>query len=332
MRVLQRLDAFAGVGSGCVLSIGNFDGVHRGHQRIIGVARARATPMRLPAVALTFEPHPLAILAPERAPPRLTTGPEKCAWLARCGADVVIELPATDSLLATPAEEFVAAVVRHCRPRALVEGPDFNFGRGRGGSLDTLRALAPRYGFEVLAEAPVAAGELPGAPIVSSSAIRACLRAGDVARAAVLLGRPYRLTGRVVHGDARGAKLGFPTANLDDVPQMSPAHGVYAAVAQLEDGGLCPAAVNVGPQPTFGQDRARIEAHLLDFRGELRGARLGLHLVLRLRYQRQFAGADDLAAQLAADVAMTRAAEEVRSACDAINRDCIPLAPRSAAP
>lgn len=330
MRVLQRLDAFAEAGAGCVLSIGNFDGVHRGHQRIIRVARERAAALTLPAVALTFEPHPLAVLAPQRAPPRLTTGPEKCAWLARCGADVVIELPATAALLATPADEFVAQVVRHCRPRAFVEGPDFNFGRGRGGSLETLRALAPRYGFEVIAEAPVVAAEQPGAPVVSSSAIRACLRAGDVSQAAALLGRPYRVTGRVVRGDQRGSTLGFPTANLDDVAQMPPAHGVYAAVAQLPGGVFLPAAVNVGPQPTFRQERARIEAHVLDFGGELRGARLGLHFVSRLRDPHKFGSAAELVAQIERDVAATRAAAEVARACAAVRREHIPLAPGAA--
>lgn len=327
MRVLQRLDAFAQAAGGCVLSIGNFDGVHRGHQRIIGVARSRAAALGLPAVALTFEPHPLAVLAPERAPQRLTTGAEKCAWLARCGADVVIELPATTALLSTPAEEFVAAVARHCRPRALVEGPDFNFGKGRGGSLDTLRALAPRYGFELLAEMPVVASELPGAPVVSSSAIRAALRSGDVARAAALLGRPYRIAGRVLQGDGRGAKLGFPTANLHEVAQMPPAHGVYAAVAQFEDDCFRSAAVNIGPQPTFDQEQPRIEAHILDFQADLRGKRLGIHLVARLRDQHKFAGVAELVAQLAADVAATRDSEAVRRALAAVGRDHIPLAP-----
>lgn len=307
MNVSYGLEQFDASAAGTILSIGNFDGVHRGHQRILASGRRIASRLGAPLAAMTFEPHPIAVLAPERVPQRLITLEEKLALLKAAGAEACIVLRSEPALLSLTAEEFLRRVVECCRPRAFVEGADFNFGRGRGGSVETLREFAPRLGFALEVIDTVLCEELPGTPPIRSSSIRAALREGRVEAAAALLGRPYRLVGVVGSGDHRGRELGFPTANLQDIPHLLPHFGVYAAAAQLESGELHLAAVNIGPQPTFAQQAARTEAFVLDWDAPLHDQRVGLHLLLRLRGQQRFAGPDALVAQLHEDVAATRA-------------------------
>lgn len=343
MRTIHSLESFTAPPAGTVLTIGNFDGLHPGHRRLIDTARqlaqgilARgALPAAAPATAsaatpaaastdepaerpecvvVTFEPSPLTVLAPQRAPPRLTTLPEKAALIERAGADALLVLRGEPALLALTADEFLGRLLHHCRPRAIVEGASFHFGRGRGGNIETLKSYGARHGFSVQVVEEWLCAELPGRPAISSSAVRSALADGDVSRAAMLLGRPHRVTGTVGRGQGRGAPLGFPTANLHDVPQMLPAEAVYTCVAQLEDGSLHLAAVNFGPQPTFDQPAARVEAHLLDFHGDLHGQRVGLHLAARLRGQQKFAGIAALREQLARDVEATRAHAVMREA------------------
>lgn len=291
-----------------VVTIGNFDGVHRGHQHVLGVCRMAATPHPSARVTvLTFEPHPLAVLAPQRAPARLNTAAERVQLLRAAGADQVVTLASVPALFELQAEDFLARVIRALRPIEFIEGAEFRFGRNRGGSLETLRTHAAAYGYRVSPLAPITADSSSGAPPVSSTAIRAALAEGRVAKAAELLGRPHRIVGVVVEGDARGRTLGFPTANLNGIRQMTPGLGVYAAIAQTTSGALYPAAVNIGPQPTFGQSGTRVEAHLLDFVGELCGAALGLHFVAKLRDPQKFGGPQELVAQLRRDVQETRA-------------------------
>ncbi|MGD8453457.1 MAG: riboflavin biosynthesis protein RibF [Phycisphaerae bacterium] len=308
MEVCHGIESFTPSRYGVTLTIGNFDGVHRGHQRIIERARSAATALGTPVVALTFEPHPAAVLSPQRAPARLVTAEEKLHLLAACGVDACVVARSTPELFAQTADAFLALIAERCRPRAIVEGPDFNFGRGRGGSVQTLRDAASRYGYEVHVVETTACPELAGAPPVRSSAIRAALREGGADVAAAMLGRPHRVTGIVGHGASRGRTLGFPTANLDAIPQLLPAEAVYAAAAQLLDGSWRPAAVNVGPQPTFEQSQSRVEAYLLDWDQPLVGQRLGLHLLRRLRGQRRFDGPQELIEQIRQDVTETRAA------------------------
>jgi riboflavin kinase/FMN adenylyltransferase len=210
------------------------------------------------------------------------------------------------ALLNQPAEAFLLSAVKACRPRAVVEGPDFNFGRGRQGSVQTLQQFAERLGFVVYVIETARCDELPGAPSVHSAAIRAALREGRVDLARAMLGRPHRVTGTVGEGAGRGAEFGFPTANLDDIPHLLPQQGVYAAVAQLEGGQLHLAAVNVGPQPTFGQGALRVEAHVLDWTAPLRGRTLGLHFIAWLRQQQRFAGVEELVDRIQGDVVATR--------------------------
>ncbi len=306
------LRSFPAPAGGTVVTIGNFDGVHRGHQRLIDAARARAAALGVPLVAITFEPHPLALVAPARAPARLTTEVEKLALLERFRVDHAIVLASTPELIATPAEQFVEDLVRACRPREIVEGPTFNFGAARRGSVDTLRRLGAALGFAVHVVEELCADDRREHEAINSSAIRAALAAGDVEHARAMLGRPHRIAGVVGHGEHRGTELGFPTANIDAIAQLVPAHGVYAAIAQSDDAELSLAAVNIGPQPTFDQLAPRVEAHLLDFAGDLRGRRIGLHLLRRLRSQERFDGVAALIAQLERDVsAVRRMAPEV---------------------
>lgn len=323
MEVFDGFDHFPAPRGGTVVTIGNFDGVHLGHARLIAAAREAAAARGAPAVVATFEPHPLEIVAPRRAPERLTTRAEKLALLGQHGVDAVIVLRSDRRLIDTPAEEFLVQLAECCRPAAIVEGPTFNFGRGRAGSVETLRQHAGRLGYEVRVVNELACEALPDRPNISSSAIRAALTAGDLERASAMLGRPYRIAGVVGHGHHRGVELGFPTANLEGVPHLVPAQAVYSGIAQLEDGTLHLAAVNIGPQPTFDQPESRIEAHLLDHTGSLRGQRLGLYLLRRLRGQRRFAGPEELIEQLRRDVEQTRAQAPQREALR--HRPLLPL-------
>jgi len=307
MRVYHALREFVPPVGGAVVTIGNFDGVHRGHAAILTTACRHAELTGASPVVVTFEPHPLAVLAPERAPARLTTPAEKLALLERAGVGATIVLASEPALFALEAEDFLASLVKHTRPRAIVEGPDFRFGRGRRGSLETLRQHAAAWGYEVVTVPALRATDLPTAPTVGSTSIRQALRDGRLEEANRMLGRPYRVTGVVGVGHGRGATIGYPTANLEQSPHLMPQDAVYAAVAQLATGDLYLAAVNVGPQPTFGQGAARVEAHLLDYSGDLRGQPLGLHFLARLRPQRRFADVAALVAQIDADVAAARA-------------------------
>ncbi len=314
MQTIRGLQRFTPPASGSVLTIGNFDGVHRGHQALLRRAREVAEPLGTPVVVLTFEPHPLAVLAPHRAPARLTTLDERLALLEHAGADAVIVEPATPELLAIEPRAFVERLLERCAPRAIVEGPTFRFGRARTGDVTLLRTLGVQLGFEVHVLEQVRCDSIDHDPPIHSSTIRSLLAAGRVEHAASMLGRPHRVVGVVGTGESRGRTLGFPTANLEQIDQMLPAHGVYAAVAQLDDQRLRPAAVNVGPQPTFHQAAARVEAHLLDFSGNLHGRRLGLWWLRRLREQRPFESPAALRQQLEQDVAQVRRLGNARQA------------------
>lgn len=306
MQILHRLEDYSPPPAGAVVTIGNFDGVHLGHAQIVATGRRLAESVGAPVVAITFDPHPSSVLSPEKTPARLTRLSERLALLARAGVGAAIVLHSEPALFEQSAEHFLGRVVQQCRPRAFVEGANFFFGKDRRGDVRTLAAHANEYGYEVHVVAPVSCAVLPGAPAVSSSAIRAALAAGRVDAAGAMLGRWHRVTGAVIDGARRGRTIGFPTANLGAVEQMTPGEAVYAGVAQFEFGGLAPAAINIGPQPTFGGGEVRVEAHILDFAGDLYGRRLGLHFLTRLRGQVRFAGAEELVAQIACDVEAVR--------------------------
>ncbi len=291
----------AGCREGAV-TIGNFDGVHRGHAALIVALRLQADAIRGPAVVLTFDPHPLELLRPGQAGPPLTTTAERARLLHELGVDQVLVVRTTPELLALRAQEFFAQVIQQrLAARALVEGPNFGFGHAREGNVAMLTQLCRASDIALTIVPPVQFDGLE----VSSSRIRATLLQGDVADAAVLLGRPYRLSGVVGTGQRRGQTIGFPTANLDALTTLIPADGVYA-VRALVDGTVWPAAANVGPNPTFGEDARKIEVHLIGFRGDLYGAPLAVDFVERLRETRPFHGAAELIEQLKKDVEQAR--------------------------
>jgi riboflavin kinase/FMN adenylyltransferase len=257
----------------------------------------------VPLAVLTFEPHPLTIVAPARAPRRLTTAEEKVQQLAVTGADVLVVARSAPALLSLEAEAFVQDhLVRWFHPARIIVGADFGFGRQRRGNVETLRRLALQHGYEVVVADPFYLEVGGERQIISSSLIRSLLTAGRVEEAELCLGRPYALTGVVVRGDARGAQLGFPTANLaaDDLLVL-PGDGVYAGTGRIESD-LYPAAISIGTNPTFGGTRTQVEAHLLGFSGELYGRRLRLEFRRFLRGQRRFASAAELVEQIARDV------------------------------
>ena len=287
-----------------VLTLGNFDGVHLGHQEILRRAVERARGLGAAAVVLTFEPHPLAVLFPDRAPTLIQPLHDRLALLAGLGVDVVVLQRFTRAFAGLAPEDFVRDfLLRHLELRHVVVGYNVNFGRDRAGSGETLRALGPRHGFGVDVVGPVVAG----GEQVSSTRLREVLGAGDMRRARLLLGRAHALRGRVVVGDRRGRTLGFPTANLNVKPRLLvPPDGVYAITTTI-DGRRWPGVLNIGVRPTFGGRRRTIEAHLLDFSGDIYGRWLVVELIERLRGEIAFAGPDALRAQIGADVARARA-------------------------
>lgn len=301
-----------------VLTIGNFDGVHRGHHALLKRARMLAAPQAARVVVITFEPHPISVLRPDATPPCLTTVTHKLALLERAGADDVIVLRSHPELFAVSARGFFEQYIAVLRPRAIVEGPTFHFGRNRDGTVDRLREMASEQGMRAEIVDEVICHELPERPVINSSTIRSALAEGRAEHANIKLGRAHRICGVVGHGESRGRTLGFPTANLDGVAELTPRHAVYAAVAQLDDGRLHLAAVNIGPQPTFEQLAPRVEAHLLEFEGALSGQKLGLHLLCGIRPQRKFDDVDELVGQLHADVARVR---EMKADLDRLESD-----------
>jgi riboflavin kinase/FMN adenylyltransferase len=280
------------------VTIGNFDGAHRGHAALVAEVRRQAAALGGPAVAVTFDPRPIELLRPGLHAPPLSTLADRTQWLHDLGADHVLVLHTTPELLSlSPAAFFEEVLLRRLSVRALVEGENFAFGHDRAGDVHTLEALGRPAGVEVTVVPPVV---LEGVPI-SSSRIREAILAGEVALARELLGRPHRLYGVVGRGQQRGARLGFPTANLESLATLVPGDGVYAARAYL--GAISRlAAVNVGPNPTFAEQERKVEAHILDLSGDLYGQSLRLDFLSRLRDTRPFRDVTELIEQLHRDV------------------------------
>jgi riboflavin kinase/FMN adenylyltransferase len=305
--VLEGLDGLAAVPAGAVVSVGNFDGVHLGHERILATARELKARDGAAAIAVvTFEPHPTTVLRPEAAPPRLTPPALKAALLAGRGVDVLVNLPPSPEVLGLSAEQFWDILRGRVRPSHLVEGNTFNFGKDRGGNVDRLAGWCAAAGVELHVVEPVSVPllDMQVAP-VSSSLVRWLLFNGRVRDAAICLGRPYLLSGTVIKGYQRGRTIGVPTANLDCGDQMVPDDGVYAARCAA-GGRTYPTALSIGTMPTFGSDLKRqVEAHLIGFDGDLYGQSIQVELVDWLRGQKKFAGVDALKAQMRRDLAET---------------------------
>ena len=286
---------------GVCLALGMFDGVHLGHQHVIRQARIDAHTRGTATVVATFDPHPLSVVRPERAPRLLQSLPQRIASIGSQGADAVLVLRFDEALSRQGGDAFVRGLVAGFGGlRSFTVGQGFHFGHGRSGNVPLLRTLGRELGFLVNAVAPIHIGT----EIVSSTRVRGALREGRLGLVAELLGRPYALSGPVVKGDQLGRSIGFPTANLDVEGLELPPHGVYAARAR-HAGGEFPAAVNLGLRPTLGSPAPvlRFEAHLLGFEGDLYGHELTVELVGHLRPERRFAHLEALKAQISRDIA-----------------------------
>lgn len=306
MQILSRLTDVT-AGTPAVLTIGFFDGVHRGHQQLVHRTHQLARQEGARAVLVTLWPHPLAVLRPEEPMALLTTLEEKLQRLAALGElDLAVVMPFTPELARVSPEEYLVMLRDRFHLRGLVEGTDFRFGHERAGDVAWLRRAGEAGGFTVETLDMDAGGER-----ISSSRIRRLVAAGAVDEVTALLGRPYALAGAVVEGERRGRQLGFPTANLRlDPIKLLPGNGVYAVRAGLPSDAVVarPGVANVGVRPTFGEDSPRlVEVHLLDAEVTLYGQQLEVEFVARLREERRFSGLEGLKAQIAADADRARA-------------------------
>jgi riboflavin kinase / FMN adenylyltransferase len=290
---------------GGAVSIGNFDGVHRGHARIVSRLLARAGEVGGPAVAFTLDPHPAKLLRPDAAPPDLCSTERKARLLERLGVDGLVAYPTDRALLDMEAEEFFDSVVRErLAARAVVEGHDFFFGHNRGGNVELLDRLCRRTGMVLDVVEPV---EADGEPI-SSSRIRELVRRGGVDRARAMLTEPYRIRGQVVRGAGRGAALGFPTANLTGIDTLVPGAGIYAGRAWVRGCEVpYPAAISVGSNPTFDESDLKVEPYLIGYDGpSLYGQALEIDFLARLRDIVRFDSVVELVGQMERDVDRAR--------------------------
>lgn len=318
MQITRNLADLPPDARGGAVAIGNFDGVHRGHAKLVERLVERALEIGGPSVVFTFDPHPVRVLRPAECPPPLTWTERKAELLAKLGVDHVVAYPTDEALLRLSAREFFDLLLRDTlAARALVEGPNFYFGHKREGDVDLLGQFAKEAGMTLDVVEPTS---LRG-DLISSSRIRKLIgETGEVARAARKLTAPYRVRGIVTHGAGRGTKIGFPTANLEGIDTILPAEGVYAGVGLLvgRDGptGVWPAAINVGPNPTFGDNHAKVEAHLIGCKDAVYGRPFEVDFLERLRDIRRFGSADELVEQVRKDVA---AASEIAAKQDTEN-------------
>lgn len=308
---MRDVPAFPGLVRGAVVTVGTFDGMHRGHALVLERTADRARRSGLASVAVTFDPHPLDVVNPSAAPPLLTLWEEKLEQLAQTAVDYVAVVPFTAELATLSAEEFVTRVLIGAYDmKELLIGHDHGFGRGRAGDVESLRLLGRQRGFPVeVVPAVLGSDDAP----ISSTGIRRAIAHGDFARAMDGLGRRYAFSGVVVTGEKRGRLLGFPTLNLElsSRRKLLPPHGVYAVHIQGAAGAFG-GMMNLGPRPTFGDERISLEVHAFDAAGDWYGGRVRVEFVARLRDTMKFAGPEELVAQLKRD------AEHARSALTAL--------------
>ncbi len=297
MLVLNGIDSVPPAARGAALAIGNFDGVHRGHQALLAAARKEAGSHAAHAGVILFEPHPREFFQPDKPHFRITPLPRKLQLLGEFGVDVAVVLPFDAELAALTAQEFIERVlVDALAVRHVVVGYDFRFGKSRTGDPETMRRGGAAHGFGVTVVAQVAeAGE-----VFSSNAIRAELAQGDVGGAAEMLGRWWRVTGTVIGGAKRGAGLGFPTANIVLLPGTALAHGIYAVRVHLE-GNVHAGVAYLGTRPTFDNGAPVLEVFLLAFQGDLYGREIEVEFIDYLRGDRRFGNVEDLKTQMSAD-------------------------------
>ncbi|MDU4959856.1 MAG: bifunctional riboflavin kinase/FAD synthetase [Sporomusaceae bacterium] len=302
MIVINQLEAVDGI-AGAAVALGTFDGVHLGHQRVIGRAAACAKRTGAKSVVVTFGNHPLSILTPGHCPLLITAAAEKERLMAELQIDVLCRIPFTGDLLRLAPRVFIDRLLSVFLPAAIIVGPNYSFGYRGLGTPELLTEIGREKGFSVHVQEAV---DVDGS-MVSSTSIRHYIGSGDVSQAAKLLGRPFRLAGKVVDGDKRGRTLGFPTANIALPPeQLLPGDGVYAVYA-LIDGQRLPALANIGSNPTFLQQTRRLEVFILDFQSDLYGIELGVEFSRRLRSELTFTSVEALTERIALDVAEARA-------------------------
>jgi riboflavin kinase / FMN adenylyltransferase len=305
MQVFHGFTSMPDAARGAVAALGNFDGVHLGHQAVMGEAAALARTLGAPPAAAVFTPHPRRVFQPDAEPFRLMTDAQRVRALAGAGAAIVHHIPFSRALAQMSPERFVGEVLDEgLGLRGVVIGADFCFGRDRAGDARTLQALGTARGLAVAIASPVSAGG--GTGKISSSQVREALRSGAPERAAALLGRPFAVEGEVSRGDQRGRTLGFPTANLALGDYVRPAFGVYAVRVDLGGGEALPGVANIGRRPTVDGTEARLEAHLFDVDRDLYGRTIACALIGLLRPERRFDGLEALKAQITQDCAAAR--------------------------
>lgn len=306
MEILRHPAPSAELPRGGVVTIGNFDGVHRGHQMLIRGAVERAAGLGAPAVVLTFDPHPEKVLRPGSSLRLLTTPTQRAQLMSRLGVDALVELGFDREFAATPAEEFARDLLsRRLSPREVRLGANFRFGAGRRGDVGLLEELGRSLGFTVVGVAPLIDGEEP----ISSSRVRRALLDGSVVEARRLLARPYCVDGKVYSGERRGRHLGFPTLNIELENELLPMQGVYVTVVQIPAfGRVFPSVTNIGVRPTMQEgSRETVETHVLDFTADVYSEAVRLFFLERLRDEMRFPSSGELAAQIGRDVEATRA-------------------------
>lgn len=303
MIVATSIEELAGTLDGACVTIGNFDGVHLGHRKLLARTRDKARAHGRVSVAVTFDPHPMRVLAGPDTPPFITLTPQKLELIAAVGLDITLVLEFTRAMATLEPDAFVRAyLLEGLRMRDLVIGYDYAFGKGRRGDYDMLAAMGRREGFSVERIGPVMIGDA----VVSSTRIRDLVQAGKVFDARELLGRFYVVRGRVEKGRDRGGRLlGCPTANVRLDDELCPAMGVYAVWAEV-DGRVRPAVANIGYNPTFGNDVQSVEVHILDFDSDIYDREMRVHFVQRLRSEKKFDGLDALKAQIDKDISLGR--------------------------
>jgi riboflavin kinase/FMN adenylyltransferase len=313
MQILRDPSACPRPAQGCVVTIGAYDGVHRGHAAVIARVRRLAEARGMATAAVTFDRHPASVVRPDSAPALLTDLDQKLELLEATGLDYVLVVHFDEARSKEPAEEFVRDDLVGClNAKVVVVGEDFHFGHRRAGNVELLRTMGAELGFGVSPLELVGVDGEPAAEAdrVSSTVVRGLLAAGEVERAGELLGRPYEVRGEVGHGDKRARDLGFPTANLNVPDEIClPLDGIYAGWYVGPDGGRRPCAISLGRRPTFYEDQpySLLEAHLLDFDGDLYGQTARVQFVARLRDEVRFDSVDDLVAQMARDCDDARA-------------------------
>ena len=303
MTQIVPLDEVTPSQKGGVVSIGNFDGVHRGHGKLLKSVRRIADRLGGPALAVVLDPHPAEILRPDKAPAKLTSIDRRAQLMDQYGIDALVVCSTTPDFLAMSAETFFGdLVVARLEVKAMVEGPNFFFGKGRAGNIDVLNQLCAERGVELEIVAPAVAGN----EMISSTRIRGLLETSKIESANELLGVRHRISGRVIEGDQRGREIGFPTANLAEIRGLVPCPGVYGGLASV-DGQSVAAAIHIGPIPTFDDGlRNRVEVHLLDYSGDLYGKVLEVDFATHVRDIARFDSAEALVNQLQKDIGVIR--------------------------